>query len=73
MLNVIVVPFLVHPSLVGPAANTGITITGSGANVIVSGGVIGVCTTGVHVTNNAAFHRAAPGGTAATAGAPASR
>ena len=52
-LNVIVVPFLVHPSLVGPAANTGIVVTGSGANVVVSGGVVGVCTTGIHVTNNA--------------------
>ncbi len=45
--------FFGTPSLVGPAANTGIVVTGSGANVIVSGGVIGVCTTGVHVTNNA--------------------
>ncbi len=40
-------------SLVGPAANTGVTATGSGANIVISGGVVGVCTTGLNVTNNA--------------------
>jgi hypothetical protein len=39
-------------SLVGPASNTGIVATGSGALVIISGGVVGVCTTGIHITNN---------------------
>jgi len=34
-------------SLAGPAANTGISITGAGAGVLVSSGVIGVCANGL--------------------------
>jgi gas vesicle protein len=40
-------------SLDGPPANTGIVITGASSNVIISGGVIGVCVTGLNITNNA--------------------
>jgi hypothetical protein len=45
--------FFGTPSLTGPAANTGVVVTGSLSNAIISGGVIGVCTTGIHITNNA--------------------
>ena len=34
-------------------ANTGVVITGSGANTVISGGVCGVCATGMYITNNA--------------------
>ena len=40
-------------SLIGPASNTGIVATGSGSNVVITGGVCGVCTNGIHITNNA--------------------
>ncbi len=40
-------------SLVGPAVNTGVVINGSGANVVINGGLLGICTTGLNVTNNA--------------------
>ena len=45
--------FFGSSSLTGPAANTGVTITGSGANVIFSGGIFGVCINGLSITNNA--------------------
>ena len=40
-------------SLSGPPANTGVVVTGSLANVVIDGGVFGVCTTGLNITNNA--------------------
>ena len=39
-------------SLSGPAANIGINITGASANFVATGGVIGVCSTGMNITNN---------------------
>ncbi len=53
MLNVIFAPSLVHLLLLVLLQIRVFTITGSGANVVISGGVCGVCTTGVHITNNA--------------------
>jgi hypothetical protein len=41
------------PSLVGPAANTGISVTGSSARLVFSGGICGVCDTAVTISNNA--------------------
>ena len=40
-------------SILSPAANTGISITGSGAGLVVDGGVCGKCNTGFSITNNA--------------------
>lgn len=40
-------------SLTGPPANSGISISGSSSNVIISGGIIGVCVTGMQISNNA--------------------
>src|SRR5579872_1296626 len=39
-------------SITGPAANTGISITGSGANLVVDGGAVGKCATGFDITGN---------------------
>ena len=39
--------------LAGPAINTGVIITGSAANLVYSGGVIGLCSTGMNVTSDA--------------------
>lgn len=39
-------------SLVNPAANTGVMITGSNARMIFDGGVCGLCTTGFSVNDN---------------------
>ena len=52
VLNVIDVHFLVHHQLLGPAANTGISVTGAGANVVMDGGACGICNTGFNITNN---------------------
>ncbi len=40
-------------SMAGPAANTGISITGSGTSFVSNGGVFGLCTTGFNITGNA--------------------
>ena len=40
-------------SLSGPAANTGIVITGSTARLVMSGGVCGICNTAFTISNNA--------------------
>jgi trimeric autotransporter adhesin len=37
----------------GPSANNGITATGSGANLIISGGVMALCETGITLLSNA--------------------
>ena len=37
----------------GPAANKGISVTGMAANLVISGGVIGLCVTGLEVIGNA--------------------
>jgi hypothetical protein len=40
-------------SLVGPTANTGINVTGAAANVVIDGGVVGLCVTGMSFVDNA--------------------
>jgi trimeric autotransporter adhesin len=42
-------------SLAGPAANTGISITGSSTNLVVNGGAVGLCNTGINVTGSASL------------------
>ncbi len=37
----------------GPATNAGIVVTGMAANLVLSGGVLGLCATAMEVTNNA--------------------
>src|SRR6185436_287250 len=39
-------------TLAGPAANTGLSITGSDSSVVFGGGVIGLCSTGIDATTN---------------------
>jgi len=44
--------FFGSASLVGPPANVGLLISGSNANSILSGGIIGVCITGLQAINS---------------------
>ncbi len=37
----------------GPSANNAITVTGSGANLVINGGVIALCNTGITLVSNA--------------------
>ena len=39
--------------IAGPSLNNAITVTGSGANLVINGGLIGLCETGITITNNA--------------------
>jgi hypothetical protein len=45
--------FFGAPTIAAPAANTGISMTGAGANVIVDGGACGKCNIGFNITGNA--------------------
>jgi hypothetical protein len=38
--------------LAGPPANTGVNVTGAAANVVMNGGVVGLCATGMSFVNN---------------------